>query len=118
MKFINDTYGHEKGDLLITKSVNVIKKHLSENDFIIRLGGDEFLIIFENLTVEQAEEKWKKILVELNQIDLEDGINFIVWLSHGISEYGVGYQDIMESIAIADKNMYEEKFYRKMNKNK
>ncbi len=118
LKFINDTYGHEKGDLLITKSVNVIKKHLSENDFIIRLGGDEFLIIFENLTTVQAEEKWKKILVELNQIDLEDGINFIVWLSHGISEYGVGYEEIMESIAIADKNMYEEKFYRKMNKNK
>ena len=114
LKFVNDTYGHKNGDLLITKTVDTIKSHLSKNDLIIRLGGDEFLIVFEKLSVIEAEKLWQKISNDLNQIKLGNEIDFIVWLSHGISEYGVGCDDIMEAISLADKRMYQEKYDRKM----
>jgi diguanylate cyclase (GGDEF)-like protein len=117
LKFINDTYGHDIGDLLITRTVDRIKKNLSKNDYIIRLGGDEFLIVFEKLSVDEAEIYWKKISTEVNKIQLAENIDFTVWLSHGISEYGQGHDDVMEVISIADKKMYQEKYDRKM-KNK
>jgi hypothetical protein len=45
LKEVNDNLGHESGDELILSVVNGIKAHIRQSDFIIRLGGDEFLII-------------------------------------------------------------------------
>jgi len=48
-KGVNDTLGHETGDLLLKAVANTIKRNLRHNDVIARLGGDEFLIMLPNL---------------------------------------------------------------------
>ncbi|WP_099189519.1 GGDEF domain-containing protein [Tepidibacter mesophilus] len=55
LKSVNDALGHEAGNELIMTVVKGIKKHTKKSDFVIRMGGDEFLVIFANLDIEQAE---------------------------------------------------------------
>ena len=114
LKFINDNYGHEVGDSLIKKTVDVIRKSIDDNDVIVRLGGDEFLIIYDDRSAEEAEKHWQKILVELNSVKLLKDEDFVIWASHGVSEFGYDKGDIMDSVSLADKRMYEEKYARKL----
>ncbi|MFD2618423.1 MULTISPECIES: sensor domain-containing protein [Terrilactibacillus] len=52
-KSINDKYGHNIGDSLLEKFANRIKKCLREDDLIVRQGGDEFIIILDNVMVKE-----------------------------------------------------------------
>ena len=45
LKTINDNFGHEAGDRLIKRNADFLKNNFSENDFLIRLGGDDIIII-------------------------------------------------------------------------
>lgn len=53
-KSINDLYGHDTGDKVINQVVEMINTHSRELDLLFRLGGDEFLLLFENTTVTEA----------------------------------------------------------------
>ena len=46
LKKINDEFGHEEGDKAITQMANLFQSILREVDIIIRMGGDEFLLVF------------------------------------------------------------------------
>ncbi|MDD2224924.1 MAG: GGDEF domain-containing protein [Candidatus Shapirobacteria bacterium] len=48
LKIINDTQGHEAGDTLIKNTANFLKSNFRKEDLIIRLGGDEFIVICRN----------------------------------------------------------------------
>jgi ABC-type amino acid transport substrate-binding protein len=45
LKIVNDTFGHEKGDLLIQKAADILKEQCREKDVLARIGGDEFVIL-------------------------------------------------------------------------
>lgn len=55
-KSINDTYGHPAGDMTLTFLVSLLRDQLRKNDYIIRSGGEEFLIICKNLVFSEAEQ--------------------------------------------------------------
>lgn len=59
LKDVNDFLGHEVGDELILSVINGIRMNIREDDFVSRLGGDEFLIIFKDLEIEKAELVWQ-----------------------------------------------------------
>lgn len=90
LKHINDTYGHDSGDKYILSVCNDIKAHIRKNsDIIIRQGGDEFLVVFDNCSIEEAEEICKRF--------------------KNVS-YGIGQnKNINEAIKQADKKMYINK---------
>ncbi|MBN7575342.1 hypothetical protein C1H57_09175 [Clostridium sp. 2-1] len=54
LKIANDTFGHEEGDNLLINVTNILKESIRKTDFIIRLGGDEFLIVFPNITMKEV----------------------------------------------------------------
>ncbi len=54
LKFINDRYGHEAGDVAINTVASVIKSELRDTDYAFRYGGDEFIIVFENCKMQDA----------------------------------------------------------------
>lgn len=96
LKKTNDMCGHNMGDKLILSVVNNLKQAISDKDIIVRYGGDEFVIVFENETIFSIKDKLKDI--------------------PNIS-YGVGYGVSMSSaITMADKNMYINKrsFYKSL----
>lgn len=60
LKAVNDTYGHEEGDYLILTSTRFMRESIRETDIICRFGGDEFLIILRECTIEQAKKYGKR----------------------------------------------------------
>ncbi len=54
-KFINDTYGHESGDIVLQNVANLLKNHIHKKGYVGRWGGEEFLIIYENCELAQAK---------------------------------------------------------------
>jgi len=116
LKEVNDVLGHESGDELILTVVDGIKKCIRQFDFIIRLGGDEFLIIFLNADHLQAEQVWERIENEYRRINDEEDRPYLVSASHGVEECtfkGGNYID--QVINSADEKMYSEK--REIKKN-
>lgn len=114
LKEVNDTFGHDDGDELLQTVVRAIKKNIRECDFVARFGGDEFVIIFEGLDLDEAENVWIRIASEYNRINQEENRAYLVSASHGIETLTYG-ESIDETINRADEKMYEEKRRIKQN---
>jgi diguanylate cyclase (GGDEF)-like protein len=108
-KWINDTFGHQKGDEILKKWGEIIRKELRSSDVPIRYGGEEVLIIFPYTLKEEAAGAIERIREKLQQIDF--GIGRKVNFSAGIACYP---EDIREAcfddlILIADERLYAAK---------
>ena len=111
LKKINDIYGHAFGDILINIIVSSIKNAIKVSDYIFRMGGDEFLLLFP-----KAELRTSCILIErLRNILNQQKINDIpIDFSFGFSEYHAGDEVTPETlIKIADNEMYNLKMKKK-----
>ncbi len=97
-KYVNDTLGHEAGDRLLKKFTSLANGVLRAQDTVLRYGGDEFLLVLRDVSVEQA----KKVIERLREYALNNSISF----SAGIASLRAS---IEESIRFADKAMYEAK---------
>jgi len=106
-KVINDTLGHDIGDKVLIEVANKLKTILRESDFIARWGGDEFVIILENISSPSDTA-----LVANNIIDaLQEPIiinkhKLLTTASIGISLYPDNGDDIQTLIKHADSAMY------------
>lgn len=108
-KKVNDTYGHEIGDLVIKKVANSIKSVVREYDVVSRWGGEEFLILLINTNIIAAEKAAEKIREEIehNKFAIDNG-SFKVTISIGVTEY-LNEFSISENVNNADKALYESK---------
>ena len=73
-KKINDVYGHTVGDKVLKKVSNVLRKHFRSDDYLCRIGGDEFAILIVNCGkdfIEQLKEKSRSININLQVKDEE-----------------------------------------------
>jgi diguanylate cyclase (GGDEF)-like protein len=108
-KKINDKYGHDCGDKVLKKVVQVIKENVRESDYISRWGGDEILILFNRSTIEGASVCIERIHKEIaNSIFLHNNeiINLTITIGVCPSEDYSYYQDI---ILEADRRLYDGK---------
>ncbi|WP_455755967.1 GGDEF domain-containing response regulator [Sulfurimonas sp.] len=104
-KSINDTYGHAIGDEVIRLVVDILQTHLRSSDLIARFGGEEFCILLEDLSKEDAEHIFEKIRVEFeNHILEESGFEIKFTVSIGI--YYGETQELEDMIKIADDALY------------
>jgi diguanylate cyclase (GGDEF)-like protein len=113
LKKVNDTFGHAYGDILIKFVVQAIKTIIISSENIVRLGGDEFLIIFQDSTIEEAKTQLAQIVKEVENINKTIEIPFKISFSYGIQEYKNIWK-IDEFVELADKKMYEDKRKKKM----
>ncbi|MEX1378346.1 MAG: diguanylate cyclase [Eubacteriales bacterium] len=110
LKSVNDTLGHDAGDELILTVIDEIKKNIRENDFISRLGGDEFLVVFTNADKKKAESIWQRIKDGLDYINENESRKYLVSASHGIETFNCEKDKYFDTIiSSADEKMYEEK---------
>jgi diguanylate cyclase (GGDEF)-like protein len=111
-KLINDTYGHEIGDKYLIEFAERMKNCLRQNDFIFRIGDDEFMLFLNDLnneeSVMQVFEKIKKPLLE--QITINN-ISLSLSFSIGYSIYP-NTESFTELISIADKLLNQDKIYK------
>lgn len=102
-KTINDTYGHAFGDKVLEESASVLKLSLRQDDYIVRYGGEEFLVVFQNISKKLAFLLAEKVRKNIGKIDI-NGITFTI--SGGVSDKG---ETLSEMIKDADKLLYKAK---------
>lgn len=107
-KYVNDSFGHTAGDELLCKFVSIIKYCIRENDIVVRMGGDEFLLIIDDVNTNIAVAIVDKIqhMVERDIKKNYPNISF----SYGIGNYT---GSIDETIREIDNNMYKNKLFKK-----
>ncbi len=111
LKKMNDQFGHEAGDKLIIKAADSFRSITNEHVHAFRMGGDEFLVVAENVSQDETVEikaAWEETLRILNQAD--DGIDCVIAV--GVAYAGKEY-DYAELLRQADALMYEDKKAKK-----
>lgn len=109
-KAANDTYGHPQGDLLLQAVTEQLRRVVRESDTVARMGGDEFTLIFENVSgADDAEGLAKKVLSAFDRPFQLAGHAFKVTASLGISLYPRDGKDAQALLAHADIAMYRAK---------
>jgi diguanylate cyclase (GGDEF)-like protein len=104
-KAINDTYGHPAGDHVLQEFAAHLNKVVRGSDLAVRLGGDEFLVVLPECTLEQL----RLVLVRLGALEVTwQGQKIPVTFSAGWKEYEVGEQP-EQLLARADEDLYSRK---------
>ncbi|AKL94902.1 diguanylate cyclase [Clostridium aceticum] len=107
-KKINDTYGHQRGDFILTKVGKVLIENVRKTDLVGRYGGEEFIIMLPDTTKKQAYKVAEKIRKEIEVLEILENKDKIT-LSFGIASYmeeGLNKEDIIEK---ADQALYAAK---------
>src|SRR5689334_19151830 len=110
-KAVNDSYGHASGDIVLRGVAQTIAENLRASDLIGRYGGEEFMLILTETTVEEGAALSEKLrtLVERSRFAVEGNTELSVTISIGIVG-GVGKQLRMEHLVRdADAAMYSAK---------
>ena len=110
-KTVNDTYGHAVGDLVLCKMADVLKNNIRSSDACFRAGGEEFVVLAPNTTLEQSREHAERLRSAISAIDFPDIQTrepLTVTASIGLAEYRLGEStDALRSRA--DAALYEAK---------
>lgn len=109
-KSVNDTYGHQTGDVVIRAIAVLLTRMLREGDLIGRFGGEEFLVALPNTSNENANIIMDRILSAFRELvfDDEKGRTFNCSFSAGVAHLEMG-GDIEATLAEADKALYAAK---------
>lgn len=109
-KSVNDLYGHAIGDQLLIQVGNLLQKHIRESDTVARIGGDEFVILIENITnYEEVVSLIERILPELSGEWADNLPANCVTASIGVGIYPKDGTDATQLVKAADDAMYEAK---------
>ena len=119
-KQVNDTYGHEVGDVLLQQVTLRIKQQLKDTDTLARVGGDEFVVLLTEITdnrdVTQVMSRIKEGMAEAFQIKRHQ---LHCQVSQGAALYPEDGASVQALLSQADKNMYADKcrYYADLNAN-
>ena len=107
---VNDTLGHEAGDLMLSTLASRLRFLIPEKNRVFRLGGDEFAILLDNLnSLDQLQERLRDLVALITQ-PMEIGIHEIqTSASIGITLLGIDAQDPSSLLRNADLAMYRAK---------
>ncbi|GGK63345.1 EAL domain-containing protein [Amphritea balenae] len=109
-KIINDTCGHMAGDEMLRQVSNLVRDKIRSRDILARPGGDEFLILFENSSLAQAERAIQVVIHHLNQFRFQwQERNFPVEISAGLTVIDRDTSTATEAMKEVDTACYTAK---------
>jgi diguanylate cyclase (GGDEF)-like protein len=115
-KIVNDTAGHKIGDLLLKQASSRLSNVLRKNDYICRIGGDEFAIIIEDVNdIDNVSIVTKKCIESLSNPFIFDEHKFFIGVSIGVSICPDDTITANDLLVNADMAMYEAKIRGKNN---
>lgn len=107
-KAINDTYGHAAGDAFLTHVSEVLRKNCCPDDLLARFGGDEFVIVFQNIGINLAIQRVRAILLECaTEVDIQD-TKLAGTISIGLAKRIEG-ESLDQTLSNADAALYHVK---------
>ncbi len=105
MKSTNDTFGHAAGDELLRRTAQVLKLSFRKEDIIARIGGDEFVVLFQGgISLQEATQRVQECLAEHNNWYHGAALSLAIGTASGIKG-----SSLIELFRKADQQMYKEK---------
>lgn len=109
-KSINDTYGHQIGDLFLVEVAQLFKRVVRGSDLVYRYGGEEFVLVLPETTVDSAKMRAEEIRLKCAQLIVQhEGKKLGITLSFGVANYPVNGEQGEEIILKADHALYDAK---------
>jgi len=109
-KSVNDTHGHEVGDIFLKKVSSALSSSVRFNDFVIRLGGDEFVVLIEGVkNIESVKPIVISILNGIRALSIREFGSLEVSASIGVSLFPLHGSEAKDLLRLADEAMYVAK---------
>lgn len=106
-KAVNDEFGHSAGDLVLKSFADIVRVSIRSNDVAARFGGDEFVILLEDTTLEDAENVATRIQEQVTRWAVDNAIDFSVTFGLGEAPtHGDSFARLLEQV---DKALYHSK---------
>lgn len=107
MKATNDTFGHSAGDELLRRTSQVLKLSFRKEDIIARIGGDEFVVLFQgNIPLKDAVARVEEVLADHNHWYQGPELSLAIGTATGAKG-----SSLIELFKKADQEMYKEKLH-------
>ncbi|MBB1487356.1 diguanylate cyclase [Oceanospirillum sp. D5] len=110
-KQVNDTHGHDAGDLILVETSKILKKSVRDSDLIFRFGGEEFFIMLVDVEPGEALSVAEKMCktFEDHQFTLDTGERITKTISIGVSEFPGDDESLWKGLKYADVALYQAK---------
>jgi diguanylate cyclase (GGDEF)-like protein len=110
LKYINDKYGHSRGDIALRTIANALKYAADDDEICIRLGGDEFMALGMEYDEIKMAKFVKRFIGELDKFNKKHAYDFCVYVSYGCNLFLPDEKTTIEScLSSADALMYLQK---------
>lgn len=108
-KKVNDTYGHEAGDLVLKMVSKVMKEQLAGKGIVCRWGGEEFLLVFNSVDIAGAQKQLLQILYQIRDLTMTyEEQKIQVTMTFGVAD-GKEFDDYEQLLRVADERLYAGK---------
>lgn len=109
-KEVNDTYGHSVGDQLLIAFAGILKENYSENGFVGRMGGDEFIAVLDNNDISYVEKTISSLLKRIEQFNKRENRPYKISAAYGFCTNKENMDvSLWELYQNSDQKMYEHK---------
>lgn len=109
-KNVNDTYGHEAGDLVLKTLADMVTSQSRQGDFVCRYGGEEFVLVMPNINIEVARERVNSLHRSISSLYIPFGrFNINITVSMGLSSYPLHGETKKDLLRAADRALYTAK---------
>lgn len=110
-KHINDTFGHEAGDLLLRELGMALCENVRKSDIVCRYGGEEFVLVFPDSSLEASREHLERVRASIKALHVRHGEQTVgtVTISIGIAQAPEHGRTAVELLRAADEAMYSAK---------
>lgn len=107
-KRVNDTYGHDIGDMVLKAIASLSKKHLRSGDLVARHGGEEFLLFMPYCDLASGVSKAEVLRAQIEQLTvaLSDGRELKITASFGVDQCLAADKSVDDSIKRCDEKLY------------
>ncbi len=113
LKKINDVYGHEEGDRIISAVGRILQEEAGDA-YVVRYGGDEFIVMGTAYSETEAENYWNRVQARIDSYNAEYPGRAVLSISHGYDIIRMDANTFLEDcIQEPDKRMYAEKNRKK-----
>lgn len=109
LKYVNDTYGHDAGNVAIKTIAIATSGQVPENAIVIRYGGDEFVVLAPNVGVDEAEEIVRRIQRHITKVSGALNLGFVITASIGYVVASDPEKSLSDYVNEADEKMYDVK---------
>ncbi len=110
LKLVNDSFGHDMGDVLLNKAAETIKKACRQDDFLARIGGDEFVLVLPKT----SRHDTINIANHIKALTSKEIVsNIELSISYGYDTKEMENQSISEIVISAENHMYKHKLFER-----